>query len=589
MERTALPTAAPEEAASRPLLSVSLAGLLFLLVLLLAGAMRFVQLAAIPLRQDEAEAALATWSYWHGADAAGVPLSSPAYFTVQTPLIGLFGGADDAMSSDALARLIPALAGVLVVILLWSAREALGLVGSLGAAFLLAVSPMTALISRQAGGDALALLALVALFIGALRFRLEGGRRWPVLAAVALGFGLATSPLFYTGLLALVAGWLAHRRGAPAAGHDGEGLNWRCFALISAAVFLGTATCLLLRPAGLGGAAAQLGHWLAAFALPANLRGFFAPVALLARYELAAVTLGAGALVWGLWRGYPLPRFLAHWTVAALVLLLAQPGQTANVILVALPAALLAGQWLQHAFQEPPREATWSLFVFLLGAGIAIYFSGVRFVRMAGGQQDALGLALILALVVAVAIVTVNLVRGWDARAAFQGTLLALFVLLGAFSWSSGWWLTHHAANDPRAGLGPATDDDVRLLVEMLHEISYQTGAERYGLPLLSAVDTPVLRWYLRQFSAVQFGETVPPGTTTTALITRLDGPSPPVDDYTGLDLGLLNVGVERGERTPVSPPIETLRWWLFRESRDTIVQERVILWLRQDALPWNR
>jgi hypothetical protein len=166
--------------------------------------------------------------------------------------------------------------------------------------------------------------------------------------------------------------------------------------------------------------------------------------------------------------------------------------------------------------------------------------------------------------------------------------LLALLVLLSAFSWSTAWWFGHHAANDPRTGLGPATDDDVRLLVEMLSEMSYQARFERVDLPLLSAVDTPALRWYLRQFNAVQVGDTVPAGTVTAALITRFDAPPPPVDDYSGLDLGLMNTGVERADLAPAASFVETLRWWFFRESPTSVLQERVILWVRQDALPWN-
>lgn len=590
MERIARPVAS-EETTGRPLLRISLAGLLFLLVLLLAVAVRFVQLGAVPLNQQEAEAALATWDFWREPDAGagGVRLISPAYFTAATPFFALIGGGDNVVPADALTRLVPALAGLLAVILLWSAREALGLVGSLAAALLLAISPLAALISRQAGGDALALLALVALFIAALRYRLEGRGVWLVLVAVALGFGLATSPLFYSGLVALLAAWLAQRRFRPASSPDGEGRDWQRLLLIVGAVFLGTATTLLLRPAGLGGAAAQLSGWLAAFSLPADLGSFLTPLTLLARYEIVAVTLGAGALVWALWRPYPLPRFLVAWVAAALVLLLAQPAQTGNVLLVALPAYLLVGQWLQHAFQQPLGEATTALFAFLLVSGIVLYFNGIRFLRLVSGQQDALVFALLLALVVAFAVVTINLVRGWDARSAFQGTLLALLALLGAFSWSTAWWLTHHAANDPRSGLGAATDDDVRLLVQMLSEISYQTGSERAGLPLLSAVDTPALRWYLRHFDAVQFGETVPPGTATTALITRIDAPAPPVDDYAGIDLGLVNARAERNSVAPAASLAETLRWWLFRESSSTVVQDRIILWVRQDALPWNR
>lgn len=591
MEQTARPATA-EEAAARPLLRISVASLLFLLVLLLGAGMRFVQLGAIPLSESEAEAALAAWNFWQEPErtSAAAGLVSPAYFTTAAPFMAVIGDSRDVPFADALTRVVPALAGLLVVVLLWSTRAALGLVGALAAALLVAVSPLFALISRQAGGDALAVLALAALFASALRFRLEGGRIWAAGAAGALGFGLATSPLFYSGFVALLVAWLAERRLHRAAtSRDREGLEWGRLALLAAAVFLAAATCFLLRPAGLGGAAAQFSRWLAAFSLPAGLPAFFAPVALLARYEIVAATLGAGALIWALWRAYPLPRFLVIWYTAALVLLLAQPGQIGNAVLVALPAYLLVGQWLQHAFQRPIGRATWGLFAFLLVVGIVVYFNGIRFLRLVSGQQDALSFALLLALVVAFAVVTVNLVRGWDARSAFQGALLALLMLLGAFSWSTAWWLTHEAANDPRTGLGEATDDDVRLLVEMLREISYQTGAGPYDLPLLSAVDTPVLRWYLRLFSAVQIGSTVPPGTATTALITRVDAPAPPVDDYAGLDLGLVTARAERNDLAPAASVVEALRWWFFRESPGTVVQERVILWVRQDELPWNR
>lgn len=580
-----------ERPASPVLLRVSLATVLFLALVASAAVLRLAELGALPLSPDEAETALVTWSYWHGRASGPAELISPGYFTSAAPFVALAGSSTNITFADALMRFGPALAGLLLILAVWLARGELGLLASLTTAALLAISPMAALAARTAGGDSMALLVLLILFLSALRYRTGGGLRWPLVAAAALGFGLTTSPLFYSGLLALVVAWVAQRRFGPAlAGDDGRELDWRRIGLVAAVTFAAVATFFLWRPAGLGGAAAILGRWLAAFSLPQDILALSQALFVLGRYELVAIGLGVPALLWAIWRGYPLPQFFVYWYVAAFLLLLAQPGMASNVVLLALPAYFLIGLWIQDAFSRSAAEATWGVLAFFLLVGLVVHFNGIRFVRLMAGGQDIRSYVVIIALVLAFAAVTINLVRGWDARGALQGTLLGLLLLFAFYGWGTAWWLTHEAANDPRAGLAvPATDGDVRLLVTILSEVSYQTGFGPYHLPLLSAVDTPALRWYLRHFQATQFGETVPPGTATTAIVTAASAPQPQIDDYAALNLGLANTAVTRSEPAAGASLAETLRWWLFRESRDRVTQEEITLWVRQAALPWNR
>lgn len=585
--------AAADRPASPALFRVSLATVLFLAILLLAAVMRFTELGALPLSPEEAEAVLPSWAYWNetGRGSSAPHLASPAYFATSAPFLALMGSSTDIAFADALTRAAPAMASLLMIALLWWARAQLGEVTVLVVAALLALSPLASLAARSAGGDSPALLALLVSLISGLRYRLGEGGRWALIAAVAAGFGLTTSPLFYSGLLALLAAGLIQRRFGPAiAGSDGQALDGRRLLLAATITFLATATFFLWRPAGLGGAAAILSRWLAAFAPPSDLVSLAPPLFILGRFELAAITLSAAALFWAIWRGYPLPQFFVYWYAAAFVLLLLQPGSTMNALLVALPAYFLIGQWLQEAFARPASEATWAVLGFVLLVGVVVHFNGIRFVRLMAGQQDIRSYLVIIALVVAFAALMINLVRGRDARSALQGTLLGLLALFAFYGWGAAWWLTHQAANDPRAGLAtPATDSDVRLLAKTLTEISYQTGFGPTSLPLLSAVDTPVLRWYLRPFPAARFGETVPPEETATAIITAASAAAPPVDGYAGLNLGLSNTGVTPGEQTATGGLGDTLTWWLFRESRARVVQEEVILWVRQSALSWNR
>ncbi len=169
---------------------------LFILVGISAVVMRLTELNKLPLSAAEAHEALAVWQFWQPGTAV-LSLSSPAYFTFTAMLTPIFG------ISDGVMRLVPALFGILLVLLPWLLRERLSTVGALVTAVFLTVSPLAVALSRTAGGDSIALFAAFLLLIAWVNGRDSGNGRWFYLFTIALALGLTSSPLFYSALATL--------------------------------------------------------------------------------------------------------------------------------------------------------------------------------------------------------------------------------------------------------------------------------------------------------------------------------------------------------------------------------------------------
>src|SRR5690349_9950973 len=141
---------------------LTLERLLYGILVLLAIGMRFVALGEQPLNTLEVANAWPAWLTAWAVHAPNTPTpTSPLLYSLHTILFWITGG------SDALARCLPALAGVAVVWLIWYWREWLGRTTALFAAFLLAVDPWQVAFSRLADGAilsvALGLLTLIGL------------------------------------------------------------------------------------------------------------------------------------------------------------------------------------------------------------------------------------------------------------------------------------------------------------------------------------------------------------------------------------------------------------------------------------------
>jgi hypothetical protein len=159
--------------------------------------------------------------------------------------------------------------------------------------------------------------------------------------------------------------------------------------------------------------------------------------------------------------------------------------------------------------------------------------------------------------------------------------------------WGIAWNLAQDWTNDPREPwVVSATDDDVRVLAATLTQISEQLTNSGDELAIHSSVDSPSLRWYLRDFGGASFGQALPAGTLADALITPADSAEPALgSDYIGSDFGLHRL--EPGEVAPRAASetpfldrfLEVARWWFFHESPAIIREERGILWIRADLI----
>jgi 4-amino-4-deoxy-L-arabinose transferase-like glycosyltransferase len=501
-------------------------------------------------------------------------------------------------------RLVPALLGLATVSLPWLLRGRLGNLGALATVLVLAFSPLLINISRTAGGDAIAVFAVALTFTAALRFRQTGEQRWAVTLGCALGLGLASVPLFFSGLTTLGIAWYLALNGRPDVKRIAIGqtalqiapqVAWRTVGLAAAVVFVLLSTLFLLHPQGLGAAARLPAVWLGQFALPFGMQegdlAVSSPFLTLARYEplLLLALPGVIAAFWSLGEKQQPGLFFVVWVASLGVLWLVQPGVLNNVVLLILPAALLIGLASEALFRES-RNATlwvvWGVAVGLLFLGLLILVALARFSRLAAFNPLQGGQLWLAMLAVIVAATLVFAAASWDSTAALQGAWLGAAMLLLYFQWGTGWHLNQRAANDPRERwVMVGTHNEVRLIVETMKEISRQAVGSDHDLAIFSVVDSPVLRWHLRDFPRFQSGAAVPLQSESDVVISPADSELALGSDYVGTDFRLTRQKAAGTIQEGQSSLLNTLNWWLFHESGAPVDDMTAVIWVRSDLV----
>ncbi len=573
---------------------------LWVLVAVLALALRLAHLDAAPLSAREArEAVLA----WRAATGQGMPMEgySPVLFVADALLFALCG------ASDSLARLWPALLGGILALTPFLLRQRIGRWGALAAGVFLALSPTALFTARQLDGAVVAAVGGMAFLGGMIRFLdMDRDRRaWLTLSAGGLALAVASSPAAYGLLLTLGLAWLLLALAWP----DGEiqrvGARFRPHMRhllgVSLLVGLALSTGLGWNRAGLGATGDLLAAWLARFG-PASDRAILAaPLTLLVVYEPLALVLGLGGLVWASRRSHRFGVLLGLWAgLGGLLLALMRGRMAGDTLGLLLPLTLLAGvatealardlrkrgAWLSEGLYVPVVVVLWVYFYLMLGRSAVL------------GDPAALGLALLtvglqvtLGLIFALAM---NVETAW--RAVGVGTGLALL----AITVSVGWQVATVRPADPRELLvRQPTAVEVRDLVQTLRDVSWDETGVPTRLPFtLEAAPDSVLAWYLRDFSAARRVDSLgAAGELSAVLVTARRDLSDVGDltltggaddrDYVGQDFAL-------GRRWSLGdaactwewPPRcnAAVKWLLFRSTEVPPVVDRwAVLWLRQD------
>jgi len=573
---------------------------LYVIAFILAIALRFIQLGALPLSDTEAEWALQALQVAQGSR----PLlgSQPIYILPTGLLFFLFG------DSSFLARFVPALTGGALILFPYLFRERIKPLPGLLLAFFLALDPGLVSLSRQAGS-----------LIPALTFVLLAWAFWwhrrPRAAGVFAGLALLSGSAVWAGLLGLGLAWVLRRTmerppasaededkvEATEAGQSGEGVrreDLKTTLIFGGGTILLGGTLFFLSPNGLSA-------WLNA--LPAYLGGWVRPSGVtvgrmlfaLVAYQPLAVLFGLIAVVRGWWQGRRRYIRLSLWVLTASLVALFYPArQVGDLAWMLVPLwALVALELSNHAriFYEERREVAGVvsmvtillIFSWLAYAGIALdprnpvnaTSNVLRFgdtVLLESFPPTRYVLLIGVLLLLGVSLMMVAL--GWSARTARLGGVWGLTLALGIYSLGMSWGATGlRTPNGWELWWSDRQPDQAGLLLMTVNEQSeWSTGDDMSQDVTLLDINSPALEWLLRGRSLQ----------TTSAL----EAQQAPAIIISPSQMDNLNLPIAyRGQdfvwrRAPswnILSVYEWIKWSVFRDL--PYDSETVIVWVRND------
>ncbi len=541
----------------------------YLAILLFAALWRWFDLAALPLHVDEARGALAAWQAAQGQPASVAGLS-PLLFTLQEATFWL------TTSSDALARLWPALAGVALCLLPFALRRSLRRGAALLAAGFLALSPTVTYFARYASGDVLAAACALATLTAWLAAREDA--RWRPWVGVALALGLLSGPGLWTALLAWALAWAWERRLGAADDVGIAPLSWSLWQP-GALVFLLLATGGLRHWDGVGAAAGLLGAWAARWTPSEIAYPFYWPLVRLLMDEPLLVAWGLYGALGGWRRGDRLARALTIWAGAAVLWAVGTPGRQPQDLVIAIPPlALLAGSgaraWLARLDGAILRAEMIALGGALGVMTVTLYVWASGYTEH-GAAQYALAMLAPAGLMVGLVLFFGTWV-GW--RPTLQTTALFGSALGLLWTASAGWINAQGIDFERRPAVQfEMTSSEARLLASQVARLSAQRVGDAHLLPaaIVESAQTPILRWYLRDLADVRVVGAPGPGLTTPVVV----APSAMEVASAGVYSGRAVTIVERWSPLGLRGR-DLTRWVLLRQGRTPAEALQVVVWV---------
>lgn len=510
----------------------------WVVAIIVAIAMRLPQLAEHALSVPESRRAHAAYRFMTGETVGpgnALPDTGPTALLLESLALFLFG------ASDMAARVMPALLGIGMVVLVLGLRPVVGHARALGAASLLALSPVMVYTSRIASQEiyvaAFALFTLVA----ATRIGLPGQsddarRRWSLLtgAAVAATFGGGPSSLSVSLAIAVavIATTLLDSNPDHAVRRSMTALaTTRQAGALALIGFLVTLITLFSRVftdfTALAGIGETISDWarLVTTASTGTPTQFFLLVVLL--YEVLAVIF---AIVAGFRTdrspatALPWPLFAMWFGAALLIFSLSSGAEAQHSIHVVLPLVLFGGGALGEIVAElNPREMITGrlglLLLCLVGLTVALVSELILLGRIgdagAGGQPAFEAIATLILAVAPLAAGAYALARleRAEGRPGTLGAtvLLAAAIFVGLLTIRSSIMLSFFNADGPLELVAqrtstPAVDQVVKRVMNLSRDTTLTDGSARDpegGHGLTIALDREVewpYRWYFRDF-----------------------------------------------------------------------------------------
>jgi len=554
---------------------------LFILAFILALTLRLVRLDVLPLSDLEANGALQAFQLSQNAHPALGP--QPGYILPTALLFFIFG------STDLAARIIPAVAGSLLVLVPYILRDRFPGKAAIILAFFLALEPGLLTMSRTAGGPILA----VSFTLLALSLWLTKRPHW---AGFFGALALLSGPALWPGLIALGIAWAVASRFPGrdnAANQDiadesssSARQMWKPALIAGGATLLGFGTLFLLAPQGLGAAFGSLPAYLSGWAQSVDVP----PTRLLltiAVYEPFFVIFAVITIVRGIITRDRLAIFLSVWLAAVLVLALIYPSrQVADLAWMLVPLTSLAAMEVSRALGFG-SENRWEIGGMVVLTFAVLVFAAVDFSGLAMTNPTPenarirwilLGGAMLL---LAISILLVAF--GWSLDVARKGALWGFIAAMILYTISVATGAAGLRANvtqelwrtDPQpaqAGLLRRTIDDLS---------TWKTGTDSALNITVYGIDSPSLAWQLRD-QLVTYASAAPRDSSSAIVIGPFEPQAAFGAEYRGQDFIWRRYPGWNSASWP-----EWLRWLAVHEMPQG--EEAILLWARTDLfMDWQ-
>ncbi|MFN2151624.1 MAG: hypothetical protein ACK2T5_08515, partial [Anaerolineales bacterium] len=357
--------------------------------------------------------------------------------------------------------------------------------------------------------------------------------------------------------------------------------DWRLALLFGGGTILIVGTLFFSFPKGLGAWVATLTAFLRGWALPSDIPASRL-LAAFVFYGILAFVFGLVAAVRGWVQGQKTAQFLSLWLLAALLLPMFYAGrQVSDVAWALLPLWALTGLELARYADR------WEHWLISLGqAAIIVVLMVVIWLTLSGLDVAVPDTVLnywfvIGAAVLIMVLVSVLVFLGWRWQTARDGLVWGLAIGLGVYTLANVFWVSQVRPNTPLELWVPTpTTRYANLFAATLEDLAIsQTGRADF-LEVVSLVDTPSVRWVLRNTEGAVFVSSLGETDNPLVVITR---ESEPVgarrDYYRGQDFGWWETP-GWGEALPWEP----MKWLINREG--AVEVEKIVLWARVDLFP---
>jgi hypothetical protein len=559
-------------------------GWLYTLAFLLAVALRFIQLGAMPFTDAEAAPALQALHIAQGLKPALSP--HPLYILFTSILFFIYGG-----GTDFLARFFPALMGSVLVFAPLLFADRIKPRPSLILAFFIALDPGLVSISRQAASPILAITFLLFAwgFFNQKKASLAG-----FFAALALLSG----PSIWAGILGLAITWaifqaITSRRSSQSTAelktsaadsittdYQPSTFDFRASTIPLVATFIIAGTLFFIVPNGLSAALASIPAYVNSWLTPSDVpvgRLFFS----LLIYQPLGILLALIAIIRGWWTGSSRIIPLSIWFFVALLLaIFVLSRQVSDLSWALIPLWAVASLELARnvdIFVEERSEVAGVVFLTAFVWTFAwLDFSGLVWLPVESNEY-ALRFWLLVGSLSLLVLSLLLVAAGWSIRVARIGGIWGLALAFGVLGIGGAFGAAGlRGMGHPELWWPENIPAQARLIQSTVNDVSeWGLGNDDAAPVMVVGVDSPALEWTLHEHQ-VFVVNTLDTSSAPNFVITPLQDDPALSSAYRGQDF--------IWRQTPLwnaATPKDWIRWISLREIPQT--GEAIILWARDD------